>query len=64
MTWVICQSSTTNENLAVNSNLVKEAVIRNGKCLVLNYIDGTHRVVNMTQQEWLAATAPLQTVNK
>lgn len=53
MTWVTCQSATTNETFAVNTHLVKKVKDRT-TCAVVEFIDGTQFTIQGNLQDWLS----------
>lgn len=54
MSWVTCQSPTSNETFAVNTDNVRRVVAK-GVSSVLEFLDGTAIFITHTMDEWLAA---------
>jgi hypothetical protein len=57
MTWVICQSPTSKETFAVNTDNVRRVVAK-GNVSVLEFVDGTAVFISKTLDEWLAEVMP------
>lgn len=61
MSWVTCQSPTSNETFAVNPRNVRRVVRKNATVSVIEFVDGAAISVRISMEDWLAAvgqTAP------
>ena len=58
MSWVTCQSPTSQETFVVNPRNVRRVVRKNSRISVLEFSDGTAIVIDMPLEEWVAQVDP------